>query len=196
MPAARPAANAFLAAILIVLVVAPVRAAATDPARAHPTTWDTTLIRPGEPGDPFEMSGIVRSENGMPLQGVRVWIYHADSHGRYGLSDKVPFRLSAVLRTDANGRYRIRSVFPGTYGYAAHVHFGILDAPGGGGFVNVRQEGHQAPQAELSVTVKQDKDGVWRLQRDLYAKSSMNNVVVPALRPPDLHYPSKPKVVR
>ena len=127
----------------------------------------------------------------MPLTGKRVYFYHADSKGRYVLHPKDPMRLAGVLRTDENGRYRFHSVFPGTYGWAAHVHFEILDSPGGGGFVNMRQEGHQAPQSELSVTVKRDSDGVWRLARDLWARSSMNMVTPSFLKPPDLRYPQK-----
>jgi protocatechuate 3,4-dioxygenase beta subunit len=54
--------------------------------------------------------------SGNPLPGVSVRVYHADLHGEYG-------RLDGTLTTGPNGVYEVRTIRPGSYGYAAHVHF-------------------------------------------------------------------------
>jgi hypothetical protein len=108
-----------------------------------------------------------------------------------------PLHLAAVLRTDELGRYRIHTAFPGNYGYPAHVHYEILEAPGGGGFVNVRQDGREAPRPEQSVTVKKAKDGVWRLHWDLRphvsgpAGSGQGTPRGSWMSVPELRYPPK-----
>src|SRR5262245_49962614 len=113
--------RAIAAGVALVLMTA---AAAPDPWKAEPKGPEATLSPAGEPGDPFEMYGTLRDQAGEPLPNVKMFFYHADAKGRYALTTDAPMRLAAVLRTDAKGRYRIRSVFPGSYGYAPHVHFG------------------------------------------------------------------------
>ena len=53
---------------------------------------------------------------GNPLPGLSVRVYHADLHGEYGKYD-------GTLTTGPNGTYEVRTIRPGSYGYAAHVHF-------------------------------------------------------------------------
>ena len=121
-----------------------------------------------EPGEPFEMTGVVRDRvRGRPMPRAKVYVYHADAKGAYARSNDPP-RLAGTLLTDEQGRYRIRSVFPGSYGgYAAHVHFEILEPAHGQGFLNVRQAGRHAPQPEMSHVAKLRKDNVWQLEIDL-----------------------------
>jgi hypothetical protein len=128
----------------------------------------------------------VLSRGGDALPKTKVFVYHADAKGNYALTKDAPLRLAGVLRTDDHGRYRIRSIFPGTYGYPAHVHFEVLEEPFGMGFVNVRPEGRQAPSPEQSVIVKRAKDGVWRLAWDLRPSRSGPETTTPTLR-----YPSR-----
>ena len=142
--------------------------AADDPRRRPATSWDVRLAPAGEPGEPFEMTGVVRDRvRGRPMPRAKVYVYHADAKGAYARSNDPP-RLAGTLLTDEQGRYRIRSVFPGSYGgYAAHVHFEILEPAHGQGFLNVRQAGRHAPQPEMSHVAKLRKDNVWQLEIDL-----------------------------
>lgn len=139
-------------------------AADDDPRHRKATTSDIVLAPPGEPGERFELEGRVLARSGNGLPGVRIYAYHADAHGLYG--KRYP-RLAGVLRTDASGHFRLRTVFPGSYGgYAAHVHFEVLDKPYGGSFVNVFGEG--SPKSPGPYTVaKRDRAGVWHAHWDL-----------------------------
>lgn len=108
------------------------------------------------------MTGIVRDPEGEVVRGRKVFVYHADTHGQYAERANGPLRYAATLRTDDQGRYRIRTIFPGSYGNApAHVHFEILEPVPIAGFVNVRKEGRG------EFVAKRGRDGVWRLETDL-----------------------------
>ena len=171
---------------LLVLVAAPVFSAA-DPRQREPTSWDVMLSPPGEPGDLFEMTGTLRTEAGDSLPNRKMFFYHADAKGNYTLTKDGPLHLAAVLRTDAKGRYRIRSVFPGTYAGPAHVHYEILDAPRGAGFVNLRREGDTKPGSFMHGAHR-DKDGVWRLKVDLRPTGNTSGFSTPP-RTSDPNYP-------
>lgn len=93
------------------------------------------MCSPTEPGEPFEIHGRVRDENGRPLRLASVIAYATDAAGRYALptsepADRMP-RLRAVAITDEDGFYRFAGVRPGPYANGAepahvHLHF---DAP-------------------------------------------------------------------
>ena len=170
-------------AILLAVSFAAPALAAEDPRKREPAGWEAQLSKPGEPGEPFEMSGIL-TQGGKPLPNVKMFFYHADAKGNYTLTKDSPLHLAAVLRTDAGGRYRIRSVFPGSYGYAPHVHYELLDKPFGQGFLNLRRVGIKSPQEEGSIPVQKDKDGVWRLRRDLTPRGPAEGSRVPEIRYP------------
>jgi protocatechuate 3,4-dioxygenase beta subunit len=89
----------------------------------------------------IELSGRVINRNGRPVAGARIEIWQANTHGRYTHpSDRNPAPLDpnfegfAVLKTDAEGRYRFTSIKPGAYPEdsgalrAPHIHFDILGA--------------------------------------------------------------------
>src|SRR5687767_5291104 len=61
-----------------------------------------------------------------PVAGVSIYAFHADADGLYtrdGRNSDENARLSATLRTDAEGRYRYETIRPRGYdGLAAHVH--------------------------------------------------------------------------
>jgi len=86
---------------------------------------DLTTI-PGKPGraagQVIHVMGRVINSHGQPVQGARVEIWQANTHGRYTHpSDTNPAPLDpnfegfAVLTTDAEGRYRIKTIKPGAY---------------------------------------------------------------------------------
>jgi protocatechuate 3,4-dioxygenase beta subunit len=69
-----------------------------------------------------------------PIAGAEVEIWHADSSGRYhpkGNGRAADYRpedlaLRGLVRTDAAGRYRFTSIYPGEYtGRVRHFHFKI-----------------------------------------------------------------------
>ena len=103
-----------------------------------------------DPGEAFFLSGQVRGEDGKPIAGAIVDLWHADSKGGYSFIDGVqaPYNLRRRVETDAEGRYRVRTIVPSGYGCPpgsatrtlmhalgrhaerpAHVHY-FVSAPG------------------------------------------------------------------
>ena len=103
---------------------------------------DLTTI-PGKPGraagQVIHVMGRVINSHGQPVQGARVEIWQANTHGRYTHpSDTNPAPLDpnfegfAVLTTDAEGRYRMKTIKPGAYPAGPdsrmrppHIHFDV-----------------------------------------------------------------------
>ncbi|WP_028998303.1 catechol 1,2-dioxygenase [Azohydromonas australica] len=102
------------------------------------------------PGEVVVMQGVVRGEDGKPLAGAKVEVWHANDVGNYSYFDKTQsdFNLRRTIVTDAQGRYKFRSVMPvgysvppggatdrllqqlGRHGHRpAHIHF-FVTAPG------------------------------------------------------------------
>jgi protocatechuate 3,4-dioxygenase, beta subunit len=108
------------------------------------------------------VSGRVLDAGGRPLPGARLELWQADAHGHYihsadaSASLDANFQGYAALATDAEGRYRIRTVLPGPYsGRTRHLHFNF----GGRSKLTTQMffEGERA----------NDRDGVYRaLDRD------------------------------
>ena len=81
--------------------------------------------------------GRVLQPDGRPLSGARIEIWQANTHGRYAHpNDANPAPLDphfegyASLRTDADGRYRFKTIKPGAYPAGntvrtPHIHFGV-----------------------------------------------------------------------
>jgi protocatechuate 3,4-dioxygenase, beta subunit len=102
---------------------------------------DLTTV-PGKPGHAegqvIHVLGRVVNLQGQPVQGARVEIWQANTHGRYNHpSDTNPAPLDphfegfAVLTTDAEGRYRFKTIKPGAYPAGPdlirppHIHFEV-----------------------------------------------------------------------
>jgi catechol 1,2-dioxygenase len=96
------------------------------------------------------MQGTVFDQDGKPLPGAKVEVWHANLLGNYSFFDRTQshFNLRRTIITDANGRYQFRSIVPSGYGCPpngttqqllnllgrhgqrpAHVHF-FVSAPG------------------------------------------------------------------
>ncbi|HEY6195264.1 MAG TPA: hypothetical protein VI504_09500 [Candidatus Eisenbacteria bacterium] len=156
-----------LAALLGLVTLA--RAADDDPRRRAPTGWDVRLSPPGEPGEPFELSGRVLEAGGRPLAGARLFAYHADARGEYGVHYP---RLAATLLSGPHGEYRLRTVFPGGYGgYPAHVHFELKRQTVEFSFVNVFPTGARLAATPFTVASR-GRDGVWRARWDVWSGRS------------------------
>ncbi|MEM5317727.1 catechol 1,2-dioxygenase [Paraburkholderia sp. JHI869] len=101
------------------------------------------------PGETLLMRGRVLGENGQPVVGALVEVWHANHLGNYSYFDpsQPQFHLRATIRTDAEGRYSFRSIVPvgysvppagktqqlldqlGRHGHRpAHIHF-FVSAP-------------------------------------------------------------------
>ncbi len=103
-----------------------------------------------EQGEVLFMQGQVRDTEGKPVGGAIVDVWHANTKGGYSFFDpsQQPWNLRRRIETDAEGRYRFRSLLPAGYGLPpdgptqklltalgrhgrrpAHVHF-LVSAPG------------------------------------------------------------------
>ncbi|MBR1275535.1 intradiol ring-cleavage dioxygenase [Bradyrhizobium sp. AUGA SZCCT0283] len=80
----------------------------------------TELFEEGMAGQPIELVGLVLSRACKPLAGALLDFWQADDKGRY---DNSGFRLRGHQFSDAEGRYRLRSIVPGIYpGRTRHIH--------------------------------------------------------------------------
>jgi protocatechuate 3,4-dioxygenase beta subunit len=102
----------------------------------------TTLLEPGASGMPFELTGRVLATDGAPIAGAIVDFWHSDAAGSYDTSGN---RFRGHQRTDADGRYVLRSIVPGAYGgMAKHFHVKLA---GGGRALTTRLEFAEDAQA-------------------------------------------------
>lgn len=78
-------------------------------------------------GRPVELTGHVLTRGCRPVERALVDLWHADEAGAY---DNRGFRYRGHVYTDAQGRYRFRTILPGLYpGRTRHYHVKVL-APG------------------------------------------------------------------
>jgi catechol 1,2-dioxygenase len=96
------------------------------------------------------LEGVVRDTQGAPVAGAVVDLWHANTQGNYSYFDQSQsaYNLRRRIVTDADGRYRARSIVPSGYGCSpdgptqeclnllgrhgqrpAHIHF-FISAPG------------------------------------------------------------------
>lgn len=78
-----------------------------------------------------------------PVPGAIVDVWHCDAAGRYSDTDDGDARtkgakfLRGYQATDANGRVRFTTIYPGAYrGRAVHIHFKVRAAGGHGQFTS------------------------------------------------------------
>lgn len=98
-------------------------------------TWQARIAPAGEPGEPLVVTGQVFDPSGQkPVAGVVVYAYHTDAQGYYrrdGDPWHDPPRLRGWARTDAQGRFRFRTIRPAPYpgrSIPAHIHFHLWGA--------------------------------------------------------------------
>ncbi|MFK0085793.1 catechol 1,2-dioxygenase [Pseudomonas sp. NPDC090755] len=103
-----------------------------------------------DPGTVMFLQGRVLDDNGQPVAGAVVDLWHANTQGTYSYFDSTQseYNLRRRIVTDAEGRYRARSIVPSGYGCPAdgptqawldqlgrhgnrpaHIHF-FISAPG------------------------------------------------------------------
>ncbi len=111
------------------------------PLKPLPATSDLTRVsgRPGRAeGQVLNVMGRVLNLAGQPVRDATVEVWQANAHGRYTHpSDPNPAPLdpnfdgAAILKTDAEGRYRFKTIKPAAYPAGpnmmrpAHIHFQV-----------------------------------------------------------------------
>ncbi len=115
-----------------------------------PEFADGADIGGGAPGEPLVADCRIRGTEGEPVAGATIDVWQSDQDGYYDVQykDSDELRARGVLRSDAEGRFRFRSVLPVAYPIPtdgpvgqmlvasgrhpwrpAHVHF-MIQAPG------------------------------------------------------------------
>lgn len=99
--------------------------------------WSATIADGSEPGEPLVLTGTVYAVDGTtPAKGVVVYAYHTNAEGVYpkrgdekGWAQRHGY-LRGWIRTDENGRYRFRTIKPGSYPGStapAHIHMTVKE---------------------------------------------------------------------
>lgn len=85
----------------------------------RPTAANGTDISNGVAGTPMFVTGRVVDEQGGPIAGVRVDVWHSDGEGFYDVQQAAKlhdeFAMRALLTTDDAGRFWFRSIAPRYY---------------------------------------------------------------------------------
>ncbi|HVS13231.1 MAG TPA: hypothetical protein VMV46_04870 [Thermoanaerobaculia bacterium] len=101
----------------------PTRAPADAPA-------SVVMVEEGEPGQSLLVRGSVVGEDG-PAAGVSVFAYQTDAGGIYSEVGNRRPRIRGYARTDAQGRFELRTVRPASYPGSRvqqHIHFHLASS--------------------------------------------------------------------
>lgn len=114
--------------LMLLAVASPLEGKGGNPCAAAGSV--ATLAGKDEPGTRMVVTGTVyRADGTTPAAGAIVYAYQTDRTGEYHISASGP-RLQGWARTDAAGRYELRTIRPGAYpsrNTPAHVHFQLWD---------------------------------------------------------------------
>ncbi len=128
--------------------------------RPGDTDWDLVKVagRVREAGgEVMHLSGRVRDRDGRALPGVLVEIWQCDANGRYlhqGDRQQAPrdphFQGYGAIRTDAEGRYRFRTIRPVPYpGRTPHIHARLVRPDGSELITQIYLAGHPRNQRDF-----------------------------------------------
>lgn len=86
------------------------------------------LREPSAKGRPVELSGVVLTRSFRPVARALIDLWHSDDMGDY---DNTGFRYRGHQYTDADGRFRFRTIMPALYpGRTRHYHAKVQAAGG------------------------------------------------------------------
>ena len=145
--------------------------------------WSTTIAGPEEPGDPLVISGTVyRPDGSTPAPGVILYVYHTNAEGIYpkrgtetGNGRRHGY-LRSWVKTNAQGRYRVKTIRPGTYptrSEPAHIHMTVKPPGRAEGWIDslvFAGDPLITPENRDRLCVIEltgDDDGAWRGTRDI-----------------------------
>lgn len=76
-----------------------------------------SIVRSPTPGPVLFVNAVVRDQNGAPIAGAEVDVWHSSPEGFYEQQDpkQAPMNLRGKFMTDAQGRFSFRSVKPAGY---------------------------------------------------------------------------------
>jgi catechol 1,2-dioxygenase len=140
--------------------------------------------RPDEAGDPVVVQGQVTDDDGAPLEGVVLDVWHADAKGLYsGFDPSLPEGiLRGKVTTDAEGRYTYRTVLPAPYTIPEDGPTGAMVHAAG-----------WSPWRPAHIHVIVSSDGYTPLVTQLYIDSSdyLDNDVAKAVKDDLIVHPTK-----
>lgn len=155
--------------------------------------WKTTIVAPGEAGEPLIVSGTIYAPDGRtPLEGINLFVYQTDATGVYTTSggDNRNTRIHGLMRTNAQGKYEFRTIRPGSYPGSRnpqHIH-AYVSGPGypeywideyhfsDDPFVTDDMRGRSGKGNLSSIlTLTRDSDGVLRGTRDINIERCSRN---------------------
>jgi protocatechuate 3,4-dioxygenase beta subunit len=92
---------------------------------------EAIIANSNEPGEPLEISGTIFMPDGKtPAPDILLYVYHTDNKGLYSQWDtqtvgKRHGHLRGWMRTDANGKYKFKTIRPASYPNSEnpqHIH--------------------------------------------------------------------------
>ena len=145
--------------------------------------WRTSIAGPEEPGERLVVRGTVHRPDGTtPAPGVILYLYHTNADGIYEKrgdetgNGRRHGHLRGWLRTDARGRYEIRTIRPGNYpgrDAAAHIHVTVQEPDGTPEYwlpsFKFAGDPHldTDPGAPNVLELRRGGDGAWHGRRDI-----------------------------
>ena len=83
----------------------------------------SSLVEPGSMAEQLVLTGMVVSPQCKPVANALLDFWHCDEAGTY---DNRGFRYRGHVLADAQGRYRLETIVPGTYpGRTRHIHVNV-----------------------------------------------------------------------
>jgi len=95
---------------------------------------DVTIVTSEEPGVRIIVNGTVTNSSGKPLSKILIYFYHTSDKGWYSDTavhirknegDHRHSRLFGYIKTDSNGKFKIKTIRPNGYpqsDFAGHIH--------------------------------------------------------------------------
>lgn len=144
---------------------------------------DVVLAGPDQPGVPLELSGtVLRPDGRTPAKDIVLYLHHTDAQGNYTPAEgqgqgRRHGRHRGWVRTDAEGRFHVRTIRPASYPDSripAHIHLFVKEPDKNEYYIDeVRflddplltpEERAKAPHrgGDLDLAVQQDSLGTWR----------------------------------
>lgn len=158
---------------------------------ARPADRDADLLtlsgRPGQAtGDAIYVKGRVLTLDGAAVSGAEVQIWQANAKGVYNHpsdGNDPTFQGFGAIKTDADGRYRFRTLRPAGYGSMffrrpPHIHFKVL----------IQGEPVLTTQMYFADGEGNDRDGILNGVGDAKARASL---IVPFRPSPDIEPESR-----